>query len=297
MRVLNFGSLNLDYVYQVEHMVSPGETLASSELNTFSGGKGLNQSIALAKAGVEVYHAGCIGEDGAMLRSVLGDYGVNTDYIKTLPVKTGHAIIQVDSSGQNCILLYGGANRAMTKEYIDEVLENFGKDDVLLLQNEINLLDYIIDKAYEKDMTIILNPSPFDGGLDSCDFEKISMFLLNEVEGAQIAGKTRPQDILKVLGEKYPAAKVVLTLGGDGSMYRDGDICLSQKVYPVEAVDTTAAGDTFTGYFIAAYLEGMEISEGLDFASKAAAIAVTRPGAAPSIPLRDEVLKWRGQEK
>ncbi len=297
MRVLNFGSLNLDYVYQVDHMVAPGETLASLELNTFSGGKGLNQSIALAKAGAEVYHAGCIGEDGGMLRSVLADYGVNTDYIKTLPGKTGHAIIQVDSSGQNCILLYGGANRAMTREYIDEVLENFGKDDVLLLQNEINLLDYIIDKAYEKAMTIILNPSPFDSGLDPCDFEKISMFLLNEVEGAQIAGKTLPQDILKVLGEKYPSVKVVLTLGGDGSMYQDGDVLLSQKVYPVEAVDTTAAGDTFTGYFIAAYLEGMEISQCLDFASKAAAIAVTRHGAAPSIPLRSEVLKWQGQEK
>ena len=118
MKVLNFGSLNLDYVYQVDHMAAAGETLASLDMEIFCGGKGLNQSIALAKAGAEVYHAGCIGADGEILVKTLAEAGVRTDYIKILPGKTGHAIIQVDKTGQNCILLYGGANRAVTEDYI-----------------------------------------------------------------------------------------------------------------------------------------------------------------------------------
>lgn len=289
MKILNFGSLNLDYVYHVEHMVTPGETLASARLEAFCGGKGLNQSIALAKAGAEVYHAGCIGEDGQILLQALEEAGVETSYIKTLPGKTGHAIIQVDKTGQNCILLYGGANRSLTEHYINQVLESFGEGDVLLLQNEVNLLHVIIDRAYERGMKIILNPSPFDDNLESCDFSKISMFLLNEVEGEQITGKKEPAAILQELARLYPQAEVVLTLGGDGACYRDESTECRQSVYPVEVVDTTAAGDTFTGYFIAAMMEGKGVSESLDLASKAASIAVGREGAAPSIPLRDEV--------
>ena len=145
MKVLNFGSLNLDYVYSVDHMVAPGETLASSGMNTFCGGKGLNQSIALAKAGVDVYHAGMIGEEGDILLKACKEGGVNADYIKSIPGKSGHTIIQVDKNGQNCILLYGGANRSITKEYVDEVLAHFEKGDILLLQKAIYMLDYIID--------------------------------------------------------------------------------------------------------------------------------------------------------
>lgn len=296
MKVLNFGSLNLDYVYQVEHMVMPGETLNSAQLNIFSGGKGLNQSIALAKAGVEVYHAGCIGEDGGMLRYVMDEAGVNTRYVETIPGKTGHAIIQVDQSGQNCILLYGGANRAMTKKYIDEVLTDFDAGDILLLQNEINLLDYIIEEAYKKGMMIILNPSPYDENLNACDLGKVSMFLLNEVEGMQIISRENQidrdvpaEEILTALKEKYPAAKVVLTLGSKGAVYQDAAVQHRQSIYEVDVVDTTAAGDTFTGYFIASMLEEMDAAAGLNLAAKASAIAITRQGAAPSIPLRAEV--------
>ena len=290
MKVLNFGSLNLDHVYQVDHMVSPGETLASAELNVFCGGKGLNQSIALAKAGAAVYHAGCIGEDGEVLRKTLTEEGVQTDYLKTLPGKTGHAIIQVDKTGQNCILLYGGANRAMTESYIDSVLQHFEKGDILLLQNEINLLDYIIDRAYERGMTIVLNPSPYDENLAACDLNKISIFLINEVEGFQITGESEPDAILAALSVRYPSAKVVLTLGSAGSVYQDAELQHRQEIYKVSAVDTTAAGDTFTGYFIASMLEGADIKECMNLAAKASAIAVTRPGAAPSIPRREEVM-------
>ena len=279
MKVLNFGSLNLDYVYSVDHMVRPGETLASSGMNVFCGGKGLNQSIALAKAGVPVYHAGMIGEEGGILLEACKGGGVNAEFIRTIPGKSGHTIIQVDKDGQNCILLYGGANRSITKEYVDEVLGSFEEGDILLLQNEVNLLDYIIDSAYERGMTVILNPSPYDSALDVCDFGKVSMFLLNEVEGAQVTGEEDPEKILEKLKTLYPDTKVVLTLGGNGSVY--------------QAVDTTAAGDTFTGYFISSVIDDMPVPEGLRLAAKASAIAVSREGATASIPLREEVLAWK----
>lgn len=291
MKVLNFGSLNLDYVYSVDHMVTPGETLASCGMSIFCGGKGLNQSIALAKAGVPVYHAGMIGEEGDALLEACKEGGVKTNFIKRIPGKSGHTIIQVDKSGQNCILLFGGANRSITKEYVDEVLSHFEKGDILLLQNEVNLLDYIIDRAYAAGMMLILNPSPYDSALDACDFSKISMFLLNEIEGSQITGEKETDAILEKLKEIYPDAKVVLTLGGDGSVYQYKDELYRQGIYQVKAVDTTAAGDTFTGYFISSVLEGLPVPEGLKLAAKASAIAVSRQGATASIPLRDEVLK------
>lgn len=289
MKVLNFGSLNLDYVYSVDHMVTPGETLASYGMNVFCGGKGLNQSIALAKAGVEVYHAGLIGEEGEILLKTCQEGGVDSRYIRKTTEKSGHTIIQVDKDGQNCILLYGGANQSITREYVDEVLSHFEKGDILLLQNEINLLDYIIDQAYEKGMMIILNPSPYNEKLDSCDFKKISMLLLNEVEGAQVTGEKDEEKILVRLKELYPDMQVVLTLGKDGSVYQYKDQVYRQGIFPVQAVDTTAAGDTFTGYFISSILEGMPVDEGLKLAAKASAIAVSREGATASIPIKAEV--------
>ena len=289
MKVLNFGSLNLDYVYDVDHMVAPGETLASTERTVFCGGKGLNQSIALARAGADVYHAGQVGPEGQMLIDAMNRQGVKTHLIRKTETSTGHAIIQVDKNGQNCILLFGGANRTLTTGYIDEVLESFDKGDVILLQNEINLMDYIIDRAYEKDMTIVLNPSPYDEMISRCDLSKISFFIINEVEGAKISGHTEPDEILNAMRKQYPKAKVVLTLGSQGSVYQDAYQTVKQEIYKVDAVDTTAAGDTFTGFFIAAVLEDKTIGEAMNLAAKASAIAVTRKGASPSIPGRREV--------
>ncbi len=270
-------------------MVTPGETLASYGMNVFCGGKGLNQSIALAKAGVEVYHAGLIGEEGEILLKTCQEGGVDSRYIRKTTEKSGHTIIQVDKDGQNCILLYGGANQSITREYVDEVLSHFEKGDILLLQNEINLLDYIINQAYEKGMMIILNPSPYNEKLDSCDFKKISMLLLNEVEGAQVTGEKDEKKILVRLKELYPDMQVVLTLGKDGSVYQYKDQVYRQGIFSVQAVDTTAAGDTFTGYFISSILEGMPVDEGLKLAAKASAIAVSREGATASIPVKAEV--------
>ena len=297
MKVLNFGSLNLDYVYQVESILIPGETQASKSRQIFCGGKGLNQSIALAKAGIPVYHAGLIGEGGEPLLEVCKENGVNTEFIRQIPGPCGHTVIQVDENGQNCILLFGGSNRSMTKEFVDTVLDSFEEGDIILLQNEINELDYIIDRAYEKHMMIILNPSPFDNALENCDLSKISLFLMNEIEGFQITGEKEPDKILAKVKALYPKAKVALTLGGDGSVYQDETGIYRQGIFKVKAVDTTAAGDTFTGYFISSIIDGLPVQDGLELAAKASAIAVSRPGATASIPLRSEVVKEKSNGK
>ena len=291
MKVLNIGSLNLDYVYSVDHIIQPGETESTGGRNIFLGGKGINQSMALAKAGADIYHAGLIGSDGEVFIDACKEYGVNHDYIRKIDSATGHTIIQVDRNAQNCILLYGGANQMLTEEFVDEVLEGFEKGDILLLQNEVNQLPYIIDRAYEKGMQIALNPSPFNEKLNAVDMTKISIFLLNEVEGGQITGLTDPDEVLEKMREMFPHAKIVLTLGKDGAKYAEGDEVYYQPIFKVKAVDTTAAGDTFTGYFLAGLIEGMEIPEILKMSAKASSIAVTREGAVPSIPYREEVMK------
>lgn len=289
MKILNFGSLNCDYVYSVHHMVEAGETLASSRMETFPGGKGLNQSIALARAGAPVSHAGLLGEDGDFLLEVAKSSGVDCSLIERVPGRTGHAIIQLDTTGQNCILLYGGSNRQITEEYINRVLTHFGPGDLLLMQNEINLPDRIIDLAHEKGLTIALNPSPCDDVLFSCDLNKVTYLILNEVEGAALSGEPDLKKVPEALLKKYPHMKIVLTLGKAGVIYLDSTTRCPHPIFPVETVDTTGAGDTFTGYFLTATLEGIPISEALRMASAASAIAVSQMGAASSIPTRHEV--------
>ena len=290
MKVLNIGSMNLDHVYTVDHIVEPGETQSSTQLQLFLGGKGMNQSVALAKAGVEVYQGGMIGEDGGVFLDVCQEYGIHADYIRTVDARTGHAIIQIDKNAQNCILLYGGANQVLTEAYVDEVISQFDKGDILLLQNEVNLMPYIVDRGYAQGMKIVLNPSPFDDKLKAVDMTKISLFLLNEIEGYQLTGCREPGAIIDSIRERFPHAAVVLTLGSDGAVYADQSCKHFQPIFPVKAVDTTAAGDTFTGYFIAGLAQGMEIPDILRMSAKASSIAVSRAGAVPSIPYRDEVI-------
>lgn len=289
MKVLNYGSLNYDFVYQVDHITEAGETQASDRRETFCGGKGLNQSIALAKAGVKVFQGGTVGTDGQMLLDVLNEYGVDTAFVRTIDGETGHAVIQVDRNAQNGILLFGGANVKQSKEAIDQALDAFGHGDFLLIQNEINLLDYLIDSAFSRGLCIICNPSPFNKALHSCDFSKISIFMLNEVEGFQMTGKRDPDEILDVMAGKFPEAEIVLTMGEEGSVYHKGAIRVKQDCVPADVIDTTAAGDTFTGYFIAGIINGMCPSDNLKRCAKASSIAVSRKGAAPSIPQAEEV--------
>lgn len=298
MRVLCFGSLNIDYVYQVPHFVSGGETLAAASLNRFSGGKGLNQSIALARAGLEVCHAGAVGNDGAFLLEELRAAGAGVRYVEVLEdVRTGHAVIQKDPEGGNCILLYGGANRRIGKEQIDRTLADFGPGDALILQNEISGLPYLMERAKRRGMTAVLNPSPMEDALlplaASADY-----LLLNEIEAAQLLrGLKRPapedpEAMAPLLRDALPETAVLLTLGERGSVFADRDRLIRQEAFPVRAEDTTAAGDTYTGFFLAGIFGGQNPERAMAYASAAAAIAVTRPGAAPSIPRRDEVLTW-----
>lgn len=292
MKILSFGSLNVDLVYKVPHVVAKGETLSSTAVNTYPGGKGLNQSIALGKAGAEVYHAGAIGEDGKFLVECLEDAGVNTKFVKVLPnMKSGHAIIQNTEDGDNCIILFGGANQAITREQVDEVLAEFESGDFVILQNEINELKYIVEQAHAKGMQVVLNPSPMNAVINDLPLEYVSYFLLNEIEAGQILGETveNPDVIIAKLAERFPNAKVVLTLGGDGSAFSDGKQVVRQGIYKVKTVDTTAAGDTFTGYFIAGEAKGQAVELSMDMAAKAAAITVSRPGAGVAIPTLAEV--------
>lgn len=299
MKILSFGSLNIDYVYSVPHFVKKGETLSAKELNVYTGGKGLNQSIALARAGVETYQAGAIGTDGMFLLEQLKEAGVKTDLVKILDdVRTGNAIIQNDDEGDNCIVLFGGANQAITKEQVDEVFKDFTNEDYLLIQNEINELSYIVEKAKEEGMKIILNPSPMNEKIVKLPLDQIDYFILNEIEAMQILEMDKPEEIdgkyiASLLHERFKDATIVLTLGSEGSVCISDDEYVEQSIYKVKAIDTTAAGDTYTGYFIAGILNGKTIKESMDIASKASAIAVTRQGAAPSIPVLEEVEEYK----
>lgn len=290
MKILNFGSLNIDYVYSLDHIVMGGETISSKELNIFPGGKGLNQSVALARAGAKVYHAGCVGLDGQLLVDTLSGDGVDLTYLKTVDEKSGHAIIQVSADGENSIVLYSGANHKISREHIDEVLENFGKGDIIVLQNEISNLEYVIDRAYEIGMQIVFNCAPIGNNVFSLDFSKISCVILNEVEMCAIAGCDDFDGGIEVMQKKNPDMKIMLTLGKRGCMYADKDIRVSHPIFETTVVDTTAAGDTFTGYFISEMAKGREMSDVLRVASCASAITVSRPGASVSIPRYDEVM-------
>ncbi len=288
-KVLNFGSLNLDFVYGVDHIVAPGETIDAVEVQTNCGGKGLNQSIALARAGADVDHAGAVGEDGGVLVDLCREAGVDVSRIRVLPERTGHAIIQVDKAGQNSIVLFGGANRAVTQAAIDEALAGFGAGDVIVLQNEVNMLPQIIDAAGARDMRVVLNPSPFDERIGACDLGVVWLFFVNEVEGEQLTGKAEPDAILDAFERMFPDANVVLTLGSAGARALFDGKRYEQDAVPCKVADTTGAGDTFTGYFLAEYLRTDDVQAALRMAVHASSIAVSRPGAAPSIPVLSEV--------
>lgn len=291
MKVLNIGSLNIDYVYQVAHIVKEGETISSSSLEVFPGGKGLNQSVALARAGVKVYHAGRIGNDGLFLKEICIQSGVDVKHLELVETRTGNAIVQVNHKGQNSIILYPGANYCLDRQYLDIVLQDFTKGDILLLQNEVNNLEYIMEIAIKKEMKIFLNPSPFDKNIMNLDLDKVHTFLLNEIEGYQLTNKKEPVEILEEIKKLYPNTNVVLTLGDKGVYFQDQNIQLYQPANKVEVVDTTAAGDTFTGYYIASIIQGKTMEEALLLATKASSLAISRKGATSSIPYFYEVIK------
>lgn len=289
MAICNFGSLNIDHVYAVDTFVRPGETITSNSYRRFAGGKGLNQSLACARAGALVYHAGAIGAEGVFLKEILSQSGVDTRFVQLVNEPSGHAIIQVDTKGANCIILHPGANRTIDESFVELVLGNFLEGDFLVLQNEISSLPYIIERAYDIGMRIMLNPSPITAELQTLKLDKVAYLVLNEIEGASFAGRSTPREILDELCNRYSKMGIVLTLGADGVMYGKGTYRDSVPALKVDAVDTTAAGDTFTGYFYASIADGIELRSALMRASKAAAVCVTRHGASESIPYKKEI--------
>ena len=299
MKIINIGSLNIDRIYGVEHFVQPGETIKTRTYSEACGGKGLNQSIAIARSGAEVYHVGAVGADGEMLLGVLNQSGVHTEGVKKLSGASGHAVIQVDQSGQNNIIICGGANDSVSKEMIDEAVKMVEEGDIVLLQNEISNVGYAAETAKKSGAKIALNPSPINENLKTIPKDLVDYFILNEIEGKEIsrAESEEPEEIMEKLKVKYPNAAFVLTLGEKGSWYFDKTRCFKQNIYKVKAVDTTAAGDTFCGYFLSGITKGREIPEILKTASAASAIAVSRNGAAPSIPEYDEVETFVAKRK
>ena len=282
--IINFGSCCIDHVYSVEHFVNPGETLSCLQYEIHPGGKGLNQSIALARAGADVIHAGRIGKDGAWLAELMMQQGIDTRLLREDDEPTGHANIQVSGNGENAIVLFGGANRQITHGDVDEVLAGAQAEQLLLLQNEISALDYLVEQALSKGLRLALNAAPMADNILSLPLEMFEVLIINELEGEALAGEPEPDAMLKVLRSKLPDTRVVLTLGEEGVLFQRGDSMIRQQAESVAVLDSTGAGDTFTGYFLADYNRNEEISVCLANATRAAAISVTRKGAASSIP-------------
>ena len=289
MKILCFGSLNIDLVYRVQNIVRPGETIACNDLQRFGGGKGANQSLALGRAGASVYHAGKIGTDGDFLLDILRESKVNTDFVLKGEANTGHAIIQVDDSGENSIVIFPGTNGEISCEDIDKVLANFEENDILLIQNEISNIAYLIESAHKNNMKVCFNPAPFSPEITALPLNKVSLLIVNETEAEGISGKSDINDIIQELNSLYPETELIMTLGADGAMYSFKDETISVPGKKVKAVDTTAAGDTFIGYYLAETSKGASIKQALNTACLAASITVARPGAMNSIPFKKDL--------
>lgn len=283
-RLVNLGSLCVDNVYAVPNIATAGETVASLSHAVHPGGKGLNQSLAAARAGATVAHFGCIGADGRWLKEALAQAQVDVAGVREVPGASGHAVIQVNPQGANAITIAGGANRRLTEADFDAAYASLGSEDWLLLQNEINDLERVLARAAETPARVAFNVAPVDGRERAYDLASVDLLIVNEVEAAALAGVAEPEAALATLCQRHPKSDVVLTLGRDGLLHGRGTARASLDAFPVTAVDETAAGDAFVGYLMAALLAGRGMQEALRRGSAAGALAVTQAGAATSIP-------------
>ena len=289
MAIYNLGSINLDHLYQVDHFVRPGETLTSTQFQTLLGGKGANQSIALAQAGATVMHIGAIGLGDEWVLADMQARGVNTDRVARVEGASGHAIIQLDKQAENAILLYPGANHCLTPSQIQSALQDAGPGDWLLMQHETNGLEEAIARARQQGLSIAFNPAPMVAERVRPLLPDIDLLIVNEIEAMDLMGTESEQAAEQALKTNYPNLRILLTLGRQGVVYIGPEGRESRPAYLVEAVDTTAAGDTFIGYCLAALARGASIAQAMQQGSAAAAICVTRLGAAAAIPAYDEV--------
>lgn len=281
--IFNLGSINIDHIYRVPHFPEPGETLLSDSYTKGLGGKGANQSIAVARAGGQVTHIGAIGDDALWTRDILADARVKTEAIKVLESPTGHAIINVDETGENCIVLFDGANVLVSEGQISAALAQAKAGDWLLLQNEVNVGPFAAKLARAKGLKVAYVAAPFDARKVQEMLPLVDMLSVNEGEAAQVC------KALGVSEDEIPVEKLLVTRGGGGITYRDGAQHHTQPVFEVTPVDTTGAGDTFMGYFMSQLDASKAPQEALRIAAAAAAIQITKKGTAEAIPLMDEV--------
>ena len=293
MKFLVFGSLNIDKVYKMAHLPEKGETLSCTNYEIHVGGKGLNQSVSLSKAGADVFMAGAVGADGEELVNFLKSTGVNTENIFVTNGFSGHAVIEVDGDGQNQMILFPGANHEITEEYCDTLLEKFNEGDLVLMQYETSQVEYMMKKAHEKGLKTGFNPSPYVEKIKNVPLELVDYLVLNEFEGASLTNETEPEKISrKLLSSISENGAVILTLGGDGAIYEDKNQFVKVPAFSVDAADTTCAGDTFTGYCLKMLLDGENPKTALTTSSAASAIVVTKVGAAQTIPDKSIVMDF-----
>lgn len=296
-RCLCFGSLNMDHVYRVPAFLTPGETLRSDNLTHVCGGKGLNQAIAAASAGLSVIMAGNVGDnaEGKRLCAALTARGIDASFVRHLPdTDCGHAIIQVADSGENAILLFGGANEQVDAKQISKVICNLHPGDLVILQNEVNSLSEIMAAARAQGAKIAFNPSPFNERVTEELIESSDILFVNEVEASQLVhGEAEGENAGALLHARWPHLLLVETLGANGAIAWRNEEVFRQAIYPVKVVDTTGAGDTFTGFFLAAYAKNMALSACLDLAARASALCVSRMGTSSAIPSLAEAVHSR----
>jgi ribokinase len=285
-QILNFGSINVDHVYQVPHFVQPAETLAATDYAKGLGGKGFNQSVALHRAGVEVLHVGNIGRDDTWTQAQISATGLSLRGIGATDAATGHALIQVNAQAENCILLCAGANAQLTQAQLSQHLAQDAAQWVLL-QNETNLIADIIEQSHAAGKHVVFNPAPCHAGMADLPLELLHTVVVNEVEAAQLTGMHDVEQALVALQQRVK--NVVLTMGGQGARYLGESGAFFVPANPVQAVDTTAAGDTFIGFYLSVIIQGGSVEAALTCATQAAGIAVTRMGATASIPFIHEL--------
>lgn len=285
MTIYNLGSINADHIYGVEHLPSPGETLTASSFVTGLGGKGINQSVAAALAGSNVVHIGAVGPDGGWAVDQVSGYGIEAQFIRKIETPTGHAIINVDQGGENAIVIFSGANNCQSIDQIHAALDGAGDGDILLLQNETNLQAEAARIAFSRGMKVIYSAAPFSVEAVKKMLENTTILMMNKVESEQLCAGLET-DLMDL-----PVSDIVVTKGADGAdwLCPDTGEILNVASFPVTAVDTTAAGDTFAGYFAAGLDQGLNIQGAMALGSAAAAIKVTRQGTADAIPARAEV--------
>ena len=261
----------------------------TASLQVFAGGKGFNQSTALARAGASVRHVGMIGKDGAWLLDRLAGEGVDITHVGVTEVATGPAIMQVVPTGENAIVIYGGANRKVSRSSVEGALSSCSPGEYLLVQNETNAVAEAIRRGSERGLRVVFNPAPMAPAVRDYPLESVDVFILNETEAESLTGKTTLEKVRIAMCRQFPGAATVLTMGSGGAVYFDATSLIRQAAIAVQAVDTTAAGDTFIGYFLAELVRSGDPAGALSLGCRAAAICVTRVGASDSIPFRSEL--------